>query len=745
MSVEPSSMHATDAAPLTADAGGRSLVVRDSSLSTAVDFPQSLPAPAPAPADGGEIGIDYVRLTHALRRRWAPATLLGLLLSLAFAIPLFVFYPRTYEAMAWLRVRDKGGMLSHGRDPHELEAYKKTNLSLMKSSSVVQAALRRPGIESLATLREAGADQIGWIAKKLQILAPSDSEIVQVKLRGKNPEDVAKIVNAVLDSFLEDVVNKDRTERLSRRDALEKKFKENQAELRSRRDTLSSLARQLGTRDSQEVATQRGLLMEHLHSLRYDLTVSSREIAAIDAELEMAEAREKGEIEVDEVISEETLEAALFRDPQIRELQDRLLDLEETIAYQEQRSVRRSGEPAVRRLKAQAEDLARNLERKKRALKPAILTELLIAQQGRSEAPAVLKKRRDLLAQKLELESKEFDSVSKEVTELGKANADLDNRRSEVEHLQRVTDTIGMELESSAIDLNMPNRVTLIERASVPQSTDIVFLLLITMVAGGGGFALGGGLIVLLEYLRNLVYTSDDIPRRAGLRVLGAFPLLSKLRRRSDYGAITAECGDTIRTVIMQSGRDAPRVMMVTSAVEHEGKTTFATQLAASLARAGHRTLIVDGDLRHPHAHLALDLELRSGFPELLRRELSADEVVQPTSVDGLFAVTGGNCDYAAISALSRHEAGEIIARFRDSFDYVVIDAGPVLAFADSLMLGQRCDGVILTTMIDVSSITLVNKAVERLQSVGVRLMGAVVNGGSANSQSSRYSTALPA
>lgn len=736
-------MHAPGTAPMTGEPEGRSLVIRETALSTAVESPTLLPPPAPAQAD--EVGIDYVRLMHAVRRRWAPATLVGLLLALALAIPLWMLYPRSYEAMAWMRVRDRGGMLSQGRDPGELEAYKKTNLSLMKSSGVVQAALRRPGIESLSTLREAGSDQVGWIAKKLQILAPSDSEIVQVKLRGKNAEDVSKIVNAVIDSFLEDVVNKDRTERLSRRDALEKKFKENQAELRSRRDTLNSLAKQLGTRDSQEVATQRGLLMDHLHSIRWDLNVATREIAVIDADLEIAESRENGEIEVEEVFSEELVEAALLRDPQIRELQDRLLDMEETIAYQEQRSVRRSGEPAVRRLKAQAEDLARTLDRKKRLLRPAIVTELIAGQQGRVEAPVMLKKRRELLVQKLASLSKEFDAISKEVTELGKANADLDNRRSEVDHLQKITDTIGLELESSAIDLNMPNRVQVVERAGVPQSTDIVFLILITLLAALAGFAMGSGLIVLLEYVRDLVYTADDIPRRAGLRVLGGFPLLSKLRRRPDYGAITAECGDTIRTVLMQSGKDAPRVMMVTSAVEHEGKTTFATQLAASLARAGHRTLIVDGDLRHPRAHLALDLELRTGFPELLRREMGSDEVVQPTSVDGLFAITGGACDYAAITALARNDISDIIAGFRDAFDYVVIDAGPVLAFADSLILGQRCDAVILTTMIDVSSVTLVNKAVERLQTVGVRLMGAVVNGGAANSPSRRYSSALPA
>ena len=717
---------------------------RDAGLSTIVEFPTGLPAPS-AGVDAAEIGVDYVRLLYALRRRWAPAILLGLLLGLALAVPVWVFYPRSYEAVSWLRVRDKGGMLSRGRDSYELEAYKKTNLSLMKSSNVLQGALRRPGIESLPTLREAGADQVGWISRKLQIVAPADSEIVQVKLRGKNPEDVSQIVNAVVTSFLDDVVNKERTERLSRRDAMEKKFKENQAELRTRRDTVNSLAKTLGTRDSQEVATQRSLLMEHLSSVRYDLNAANRDIAVIDAELEMAEARETGEISPEE-LPEELVDAALAKDPQIRELRDRLLSLEEAIAFQEQRSVRRAGEPAVRRLRSQAEEMRQTLERFRRQLRPAIVSELMLDQidrDRRRESPAVLRKRRELLCVKLETQSKEFDQLSKEVTDLGRANADLDNRKNELTHLEQVTNAIGMELEGSAIDLNMPNRVTLVEQAGVPQVSDTVFQLLITLLSGIGGFAVGGGLIVMIEYLRNLVYSPDDLPRRIGVRVLGTFPLLSKLRKRPDYGAVTAECGDTIRTVI-QSGRDIPKVILVTSAVEHEGKTTFATQLAASLARAGNRTLLIDGDLRHPHAHLPLELELRAGFPELLRGEMGNDEAVQPTSIDGLFAVTGGSCDYAAITALSKADLGDIIGHYRGAFDHVVIDAGPVLAFADALLLGQKCDALILATMLEVSSVTLVNKAVDRLQSVGVRLLGTVVNGGASAAPSRRYASPLP-
>jgi polysaccharide biosynthesis transport protein len=170
-------------------------------------------------------------------------------------------------------------------------------------------------------------------------------------------------------------------------------------------------------------------------------------------------------------------------------------------------------------------------------------------------------------------------------------------------------------------------------------------------------------------------------------------------------------------------------VILVTSAIEHEGKTTFASQLAASLARSGKRTLLLDGDLRHPNVHLALGLDLRAGLPELLRGEITSDEAVQPTGVEGLFAVTGGSCDYAAITALSKPETAKALQAFRDSFDHVVIDAGPVLAFADALLLGQISDVSLVATMRDSSRVPLVMAAVAKLRSMDVRVLGVVVNG----------------
>jgi len=674
---------------------------------------------------------------------------LGTLLAIVAAISTWFFLPRGYEAVAWLRVRDKGGMLGGGgRDNSEYEAYRKTQVALIKSPFVMTSALRRPGVADLALIREQDEDPVGWLTRSIQVTAPMESEVVQVRLRGKNAADVAKIVNAVTSCYLEDIVNKERSESLGRRDALEKKYKENVAEMREQRETFNTLARTLGTGDGAEVMTQRALLLDHLGTLRAQLTQAQRDLTTIDAELAIVDAKTRGDIAEQDALPEEMVDAALVRDPQILELDGKLAEIDEAILFQEQRSARGASEPAVKRLRAQREQLVRRIGQRREELRPQIVAQMALESLGRRsgqplESPVVLRMRREMLAQTVAETSKEFDKVAKEVTELGKANADLEHRRSEIEQLQRVTDQIGIQLETTSLDLSMPSRVTLIEEAGVPEGDDRLFRIMLTSLAGGAGLVLGGGLIVLLEYLRDRLSSPEEVPQRVGVRVLGTLPRVRRSRRQADDG-LMAESVDSIRAIIAQSGREAPRVILVTSAVEHEGKTTFAAQLAASLARSDKRTLLLDGDLRHPNVHLALELELGSGLAELLRGEIGADEAVQPTSIDGLFAVTGGACDYAAVTALSRPDLAKLARGYRDSFDHVVIDAGPVLAFADSLLLGQQSDVAIVASMRDTSRVPLINAAIDRLRSVGVRVLGVVVNGYSDSRPRRLYESPLP-
>jgi hypothetical protein len=197
--------------------------------------------------------------------------------------------------------------------------------------------------------------------------------------------------------------------------------------------------------------------------------------------------------------------------------------------------------------------------------------------------------RRQFKGDELSVKSKEYERVAKEVTELGQANADLATRRAEIEQLQKVTDQMGMQLQASEVDIGMPARVELIEEASVPETSDELFRTMLTVLAALGGLGLGAGSVVLFEYLRDRLSTPEEVSQRVGVRVVGTLPKVSRSRKQPNDAQI-AESVDGVRAVISQTGREAPRVILVTSAVEHEGKTTFAAQLAASLARSDKRT-----------------------------------------------------------------------------------------------------------------------------------------------------------
>ena len=711
---------------------------------------QSSPSQSYGGADPLAGGIDYRRAWHAFRRRWLPATALALALASIAGILIWVFLPKGFESVAWLRVRDKSGMfgVGGGRDNAEYEAYRKTQVQLIKSPFVLTSALRRPGISSLSTL-SAEDDPVGYLMRNIQVSAPMESEVVQVRMRGEDAKEVTQIVNAVAQAYLSDVVNKEKSERLNRRDMLERKYKENMAEVRSSLDTYNNLAKTLGTADTAEVATQRSLLLDHLSTLRAQLNQTQRDLTLIDAELAIMDAKDRGEISLEQSVPEETVDAMLLRDPQFAEFRERLSAIEESMAYQAERSARGGNDPAVKRLESMRDAMMRRLEDRKEELRPQIVGQLAMDSTNRrtgaaAESPVVLRMRREILAQQLEQTTKDFDKVASEVKTLGAANADLMARKQEIEQLMKVTDQMGVQLNATEIDVNMPNRVELIEEASVPEGSDELFRSMLSALAALGGLVLGGGSVVLFEYLRDRVSIPEEVSQRVGLRVIGTVPQISRSRKRANDGHV-AECVDGIRAVISQTGREAPKVILVTSAVEHEGKTTFAAQLAASLARSGKRTLLLDGDLRHPNAHLALGLDLRAGLPELLRGEISPDEAVQPTAIDGLFAITGGVCDYAAITALSRPETAALLKSLRDSFDHVVIDAGPVLAFADVLLLGQLSDLAIVATMRDVSRMPQVTSAVDRLRSVGIRVLGTVVNGVSDSNRRRLYASPIPA
>jgi capsular exopolysaccharide synthesis family protein len=193
---------------------------------------------------------------------------------------------------------------------------------------------------------------------------------------------------------------------------------------------------------------------------------------------------------------------------------------------------------------------------------------------------------------------------------------------------------------------------------------------------------------------------------------------------------VLTESIDATRTMVLHSARqDGLRVLMVTSATVGEGKTMLASHLAVSLARTGLRTLLIDSDLRRPSVHRIFNMPLGPGLAELLRGELAPAAAVQTGPVPGLWALAAGRPDAQALLALARGALVPTLQQLRAQFDFIVMDSAPVLPVNDSQMIGQCADSVVLAVREEVSRVSAVRAACERLTHLHIPILGAVVNG----------------
>ena len=210
--------------------------------------------------------------------------------------------------------------------------------------------------------------------------------------------------------------------------------------------------------------------------------------------------------------------------------------------------------------------------------------------------------------------------------------------------------------------------------------------------------------------------------------------------------ALMLESIDATRTMLVHAARTGShRVVMITSAVGGEGKTSLASHLATSLARGGLRTLLIDGDLRSPSIHRLFNLPVAAGLSEVLRGEVQWTEALGSTAIEDLQVLPAGKCDRHTISLIAQGCLAPLFAQLKEQFDFVIVDSSPVLPVADGLIIAQQVDAVLFSIFRDVSRKTRVSAAAERLQALGVRILGAVVTGahggryGNDYEQDSRY------
>ena len=221
--------------------------------------------------------------------------------------------------------------------------------------------------------------------------------------------------------------------------------------------------------------------------------------------------------------------------------------------------------------------------------------------------------------------------------------------------------------------------------------------------------ALGCGLaaVVIVELMDDGLITSEDVQRRLGLPMLGTVPLLMSTADRKDRRmaptdyllnrplSAFAESFRTLRTSIMYAKLGAAaKVVVVTSALPGEGKTTTAVCLAISAAQAGLKVVIVDCDIRRRNVSRLLGVDADFGLLDVLDGSKPLTEVLLKGEASGAWVLPVAKRDFTPREVFNTAEMTALLSRLREDFDMVILDTAPVLAVAETRVLASQADAV---------------------------------------------------
>lgn len=276
------------------------------------------------------------------------------------------------------------------------------------------------------------------------------------------------------------------------------------------------------------------------------------------------------------------------------------------------------------------------------------------------------------------------------------------------------------------------NNISVVDLADVPQrpsSPRFILNLFVSLLAGLG---LGALAAFALEQMDEAIADPAEVERRLGLPLLGSVPKVPDgasprdelLDRKSDlvdaYLAINTNLGFTTE-------HGVPRSLSVTSTRPAEGKSTTALALATMLARAGKRTILVDGDMRSPSIHHLGGVDHDKGLSNFLAGDDNIDALTFPMSDLGFVAMSAGPIPPNAAELLTGSRLGVLIDRLLERFDHVLIDSPPVMGLADAPLIASRVEGVVYAVESHGIRSSLVKTALGRLAATNARIFGGVL------------------
>ncbi|HUJ51794.1 MAG TPA: polysaccharide biosynthesis tyrosine autokinase [Bryobacteraceae bacterium] len=684
--------------------------------------------------------LDYLLILR--KHQWLILTFLLTVVTVV-TIASFKMKP-VYEAAARVEVDRESAQnplpfQDNGYDEYiDADSYLETQTKILESETLAFQTIksmnlaRYPEFGGGAGIRAigegAGAKRpaiLGAFLGGLSVKRVPNSRLIEVRFNAQDPQLAAQIVNAHLQNFIEANFR-------SKYDATTQASNWLSSELEELRIKVekSEDARLAYERENQiwQIDEKQDITTQKLADLSKAVTEAQTQLAEKEALYRMAVS---GNVDA--------LPAAR-ENPVIQDLIKKKADVESQ--YNDALAQYGPNYPKVQRLTQQQKEVGDDLANAQKTMVESIQEEYNTAQNHVA-----------LLQGALDKQKAEANDLAEKLVQYHILQHDAEaNKQLYDGLLQKLKEaTISAGLRSSNIRVVDPALTP--TSPSRPQKARNILLAFLVGLIGGVGLA------IFREYLDNTVKSPDDIESLTGLPSLAVVPalpgtltgnrsrlgwqsrqalpqsstgarveLLSYLQPKSQI----SEAFRALRTSLLLSQADhPPQVILVTSALPREGKTTAAVNLAVTLAQLGDRTLLMDSDLRKPGVRRAMNLTIGKdlGLSSYLAGVCTLEEAILPhPTISNLSALTTGPVPPSPADLLSSHRMAEAITEARRRFKFIVIDSPPIMAATDAVILSAQTDGVLLVVRSGETPKEAFTRSRDLLAAVKSRLLGVVLN-----------------
>lgn len=436
-----------------------------------------------------------------------------------------------------------------------------------------------------------------------------------------------------------------------------------------------------------------------------------------------------------DLISQEALEAQglQLKDRRLRleEAQSTLAALETKLAGLEE--AEKTGDPEAMARQARDPILTQYLEGVRAGENEAQSRFTLRFNQALQRVRLELSRAKDqerVLVASIADQEQRIDEQSNELVRLQQLEREAEANRLLYEHfLTRLKETSVQEGIQQADSRLLSAAVAPKQPSSPKKMRALALAMLLGLMVGCGG-------VLLREMMQNTFRSAADLETATGHTVMGQIPLIPGRSRAAiiDYlrgkpTSVAAEAIRNLRTSILLSNVDnPPRIVMLTSSLPGEGKTTLSISLSMNLAGMGKRVLLVEGDIRRRVFNQYFDLKQDKGLLSVIAGEAALDQVVVRHEGLGIDILIGEKSSVNAADLFSSDRFHHFVAKVREDYDVVIIDTPPVLVVPDARVIARSADAIIYSVLWDKTTKAQVAEGLKQFSTLGLDVTGLVLD-----------------